>query len=1334
MLKVHFWWLTFALILSVFVQLFFVVNKKPVIFGTQRFCALFFPSNTNDWYARVPMTWGGRSGPSHLVAVVGSVAPPEKLDSRGGKRGRGFGRAWGRMDNRRLTREEGEVLSDSEAGAQASGGDQPEGGDLATLHQLLVKTLQTQEREALKQDQRWKGVQIQLNQLRDDVDADRRRQPPPPPGLQLGGFHFPLGGAPAAPAPAAPVPAAPAVAAPPVASDPAAAPAAMAPAQAAPVTWSRAAIPRFEEGDDIEQYLTTFERLAMAYRWSRQEWAVLLVPYLSGRARSAYVAMDQHEAMDYDRVKEAILKKFEINEEVYRRRFREPDVRPGETPRELYTRLKDHFNKWIRPATKTIGEVSEILIMEQFLRTLTPDIRIWVKEHDPQDGQRAADLVESFMAARRGHKTFRMEAQPRPVAQGRSEGFGYGSGPKTREPSRQPARSSLPPVRPRGAPEQKSSRSVVCYYCHQEGHIKPECPNRKPEHSSHCCIPRAEEGDTGFVGRLQTVPVLVNGRSAIALLDTGSTQTLVQPHLVEKRDFMPGGKLRVLCVNGDEHEYPVAEVYLEVRGQTYQMTVGVVKGLSHSVVIGQDILVLPELVQTSQPVSMVVTRSQNRAQDPEAFTGESESNDLAELPFANGDGSAPGSPRGKKSRMQCRREKLVGTVERSEELPLTQPDDEWGEVPDNFGQLQKEDPTLQKALARVTHIDGVQTEVSSTLSGESYILKEGLLYHEPGEGRAEQLVVPKQLREKVLALGHKIPWAGHLSNTKSHERVAARFYWPGLYGEVLNYCKSCPECQLTSKRKTRPYPLQPLPVIEVPFTRIAMDIVGPLERTQTGYRYILVICDYATRYPEAFPLRKISARPIAQALLQLFSRVGIPQEVLTDQGTAFLSKTMQQVYGLLGIKGIRTTPYHPQTDGLVERYNQTLKGMLRKFVASNGKDWDRWLPFLLFAYREVPQASTGFSPFELLYGRQVRGPLDVLRETWEGPGTPKSRSILAHVLKMRDKMEEMAEMVRTNLEQAQTQQKSWYDKAARQRTLHPGQKVLLLLPTTENKLLARWQGPYEVVRKMGPATYEIDLPGRRKPRQTFHVNLLKEWHERRPELQLRVQAVAEEEESPEQFFPTGQQSGPLDLSHLSSAQQGELEAIIPAGLFQERPGFTTVVEHSIHLKDTTPVRQRMYRVPERLLSSLRTEVEEMLAMGVIERSSSEWSNPVVLVPKKDGTMRFCIDFRRVNAQSHFDAYPMPRLEDLIERLGKASFITTLDLCKGYWQVPLTKEARPCTAFRTPQGLFQFVVMPFGLQGAPASFQRLMDIVLAGTDSFAAAYLDDVVVYSATWVI
>lgn len=785
-----------------------------------------------------------------------------------------------------------------------------------------------------------------------------------------------------------------------------------------------------------------------------------------------------------------------------------------------------------------------------------------------------------------------------------------------------------------------------------------------------------------------------------------------------------------MCVNGDEHEYPVAEVYLEVQGMTYQVTVGVVERLSHPVVVGQDIVVLPDLLQSTKPVNLVMTRAQRKKQAQETDKDDDMTAEhMNELACADADIDPPARVKTRRTRRQRRQARLVGSIEN--DVTDCCFDIDVDEVPENFEQMQREDDTLKVVFEQASK-DSDGADVVPNLSGEYYVVREGLLYHHPAEGRPEQLVVPTKLRGRVLEMGHDIPWSGHLSLTKTYDRISARFYWPGLYTAVQKYCKSCETCQITSKRKTTPYPLLPLPVIETPFSRIAMDLVGPLERTQSGHKYILVICDYATRYPEAFPLRKIAARPIAQALLQLFSRVGIPQEVLTDQGTAFLSRTMKQVYRLLGIKGIRTTPYHPQTDGLVERYNQTLKAMLRKFVAANGKDWDRWLPYLLFAYREVPQASTGFSPFELLYGRQVRGPLDVLRETWEGPATPQTRSVLAHVLQMRDKMEEMAEMVRENMEQAQTQQKAWYDRSARQRQLRPGQKVLLLLPTSEQKLLAKWQGPYEVVQQMGPATYEINLPGKRKPTQVFHVNLLKEWHDRDISLQLRVQAVAEEEETPEQFFPTGQQSATVDLSHLSTRQQEELARIIPAGLFQERPGYTTLVEHPIPLKDTTPLRQRMYRVPERLLPHLKAEVEEMLAMGVIERSTSEWSNPIVLVPKKDGTMRFCIDFRRVNAQSKFDAYPMPRLEDLIERLGKATFITTLDLCKGYWQVPLTQEARPCTAFRTPQGLFQFVVMPFGLQGAPATFQRLMDSVLSGTDQYAAAYLDDIVVFSNSW--
>ncbi len=191
-------------------------------------------------------------------------------------------------------------------------------------------------------------------------------------------------------------------------------------------------------------------------------------------------------------------------------------------------------------------------------------------------------------------------------------------------------------------------------------------------------------------------------------------------------------------------------------------------------------------------------------------------------------------------------------------------------------------------------------------------------------------------------------------------------------------------------------PLIPLPVISQPFERIAMDIVGPLPRSTQGNRFVLVVCDYATRYLAAVAMKHIDAASVAEELIKIFARVGVPKEVLTDQGTNFTSQLLTELYRMLHVRPIRTTPYHPQTDGLVERFNQTLKLMLRKTTVKQGKDWDKLLPYLLFAYREVPQASTGFSPFELLYGHQVRGPLDILSETWQSD-KKSDESIVSHI-------------------------------------------------------------------------------------------------------------------------------------------------------------------------------------------------------------------------------------------------------------------------------------------------------------------------------------------------
>ncbi|KAK9537970.1 hypothetical protein VZT92_005538 [Zoarces viviparus] len=259
------------------------------------------------------------------------------------------------------------------------------------------------------------------------------------------------------------------------------------------------------------------------------------------------------------------------------------------------------------------------------------------------------------------------------------------------------------------------------------------------------------------------------------------------------------------------------------------------------------------------------------------------------------------------------------------------------------------------------------------------------------------------------------------------------------------------------------------------------------------------------------------------------------------------------------------------------------------------------------------------------------------------------------------------------------------------------------------------------------------MPERVKKHQTFHVNLLKEFQvcQEPPHHQLFVRAV--HDEVTEKFFPASTvESSPVDLSHLSISEQADVIPLLDPKLFSETPGFTTLVQHKLRLNKDAPGRQRSYRIPERLVVELQKEIKLMLELGIIEVSSSDWCSPVVLVPKKDDSLRFCIDFRYLNSVSHFDPYPMPRIDDLVERVGRAKYITTLDLSKGYWQVALAPEARELTAFRTPFGMYHFKVMPFVLHGAPATFQRLMNHVLRDVSEFSAAYLDDVVIFSQSW--
>ena len=364
----------------------------------------------------------------------------------------------------------------------------------------------------------------------------------------------------------------------------------------------------------------------------------------------------------------------------------------------------------------------------------------------------------------------------------------------------------------------------------------------------------------------------------------------------------------------------------------------------------------------------------------------------------------------------------------------------------------------------------------------------------------------------------------------------------------------------------------PMPLLTTPFERVAMDIIGPLPRSRSGNRYVLVMCDYGTRYPEAVPLKSIEAEKIAEELL------AIPKEILTDQGSNFTSQLLAELYRLLKVSAIRTSPYHPQTDGLVERFNQTLKEMLRKSAQEDGEDWDKLIPYVLFAYREVPQESTGYSPFELVYGREVRGPMDVLKESWES-SERSDESVLSYILLMRERLAHMTELVQKNLSKAQTRQKNSYDRGTHERQFATGDQVLVLLPTTNSKLTARWQGPYEVVKPVGKVNYLVDLHVRRRRKRVLHVNMLKEW-----KMPTSSSYLALEEPLEDEIPGWDDEGGEVHLG-----EDYELEQLVTefTDVLSSIPGETRLTDHHIETGDARPVRLPPYRLSQAYRDSVQ---------------------------------------------------------------------------------------------------------------------------------------------------
>ena len=239
----------------------------------------------------------------------------------------------------------------------------------------------------------------------------------------------------------------------------------------------------------------------------------------------------------------------------------------------------------------------------------------------------------------------------------------------------------------------------------------------------------------------------------------------------------------------------------------------------------------------------------------------------------------------------------------------------------------------------------------------------------------------------------------------------------------------------------------------------------------------------STRFPIAIPLKNISAKNIVTNLLQTFSNFGIPKILQSDQGTNFTSDLFKDVLKELNVLAINSSVYHPESQGALERFHQTLKSMLRRYCLESSHDWDEGLNFLLFAIRECKQESLGFSPFELLYGREIRGPLKIVKDYWltGSSGSESSKvNVNTYMSNLRERLSKVRELAKEYLNKSQTSMKAHYDKSSKLRAFQPGDEVLVFLPIPGSPLSPKYQGPYTILEKLESNNYLISTPDKRK--------------------------------------------------------------------------------------------------------------------------------------------------------------------------------------------------------------------------------------------------------------
>ncbi|GFV32635.1 uncharacterized protein K02A2.6 [Trichonephila clavipes] len=404
----------------------------------------------------------------------------------------------------------------------------------------------------------------------------------------------------------------------------------------------------------------------------------------------------------------------------------------------------------------------------------------------------------------------------------------------------------------------------------------------------------------------------------------------------------------------------------------------------------------------------------------------------------------------------------------------------------------------------------------------------------------------------------------HLVNAVVTRSKQNRFSPRKKKRDVEEFVKTCDSCQRVGKpRDKAKAPLKFVPIYSEVFSKINIDDVGPLPVSTKQNRYLITSICVASKYPEAIPVESITSPNVIDALLSIFSRIGFPREIQSDLGTSFTSELTTTIFNKFGIKVTRSSVSHPQSNA-VERVHRTIKRVIKALCVESGEDWEGVLPLALFSLRTVAHESTGFSPTELVMGKNLRTPQTLVYEEWMEEGNT-SQLVVEYILQLNNRLKRCQDIAITRMKECQLKRKTWYDLVVVERKFVEGDLVMVLVTSKQN------------------------LPGRRDRSTIYHVNLLKPYH-RRPELvSLVVEEVSDDIEGDAEIHYPDKQCTKFDYHEilresqlqckLSPSQIDELKQVITKNkdVFSQTLG-RLLMRMDIELISDKPIKTKPYRM------------------------------------------------------------------------------------------------------------------------------------------------------------